>query len=142
MSQQDKTNEYNQEPVVYCTKCYSLKIKHEDSINMDYCGDCGCAEVEEAPFEEWEKLYEKKYGHKYAVKSNDPKKNPVFRLSRGELMDRLCSLKQWKSIIHSLYPRFPGGYSKIDSIILFFDKLARDNRIDDLKVKLIDYIKG
>ena len=142
MSEQDKIKDYDSEPVVFCAKCFSLNIKHEDSLDMDYCGDCGCSSIGEALIEDWEALYEKKYGKKYVVKGNDPKKNPVFRLSRIELMERLCNLDQWRNIIYSLYPRFPGGFGKVDSIVLFFDKLAKDNRLDDFRLKLMNYIKG
>lgn len=142
MSQQEKITEYDSEPIVFCAKCFSPKIKHEDALDIDYCGDCGCSEIREASVYEWEDLYENRYGHKYIVNKKDPKKNPVFLLSRSELMDRLYNLTQWKTIIHSLYPRFPKGYSKIDSIVLLFDKIVKDNRLDDLRIKLIDYIKG
>lgn len=142
MSQQEKINEYDSEPIIFCARCLSLKIKHEDAIDADYCADCGCSNVREASFSEWEDLYEKKYGHKYVVKGNDPKKNPVFKLSVPKLMERLCNLQQWREIIHSLYPKFPGGFGKADSIVLFFDKLVKDNRLDDLRLKLMNYIKG
>ena len=142
MSEQDKINDYDSEPIAFCAKCFSPKIKHENSLDIDYCGDCGCSSIREESVYEWEKLYEKKYGHKYVVKSNDPKKNPVFKLSRTELMDRLCGLAQWRTIIHSLYPKFPGGFGRVDSIVLLFDKLVKDNRLDDLRLKLMEYIKG
>lgn len=142
MSQQEKSNDYDSEPIIFCARCLSLKIKHEDTIDTDYCVDCGCSNVREASLSEWENLYEKKYGHKYVVKGNDPKKNPIFKLTRVELMDRLCGLTQWRTIIHSLYPKFPGGFGRVDSIVLFFDKLAKDNRLDDLRMKLMEYIKG
>jgi hypothetical protein len=41
-----------------------------------------------------------------------------------------------------MYPRFPGGFGKADSIVLFFDKLAKDNKLDDLRVTMMKYIKG
>lgn len=142
MSQQEKINDYDSEPMAFCSKCLSPKIKHEDSLDIDYCGECGCSDIKEATVYEWEKLYEKRYGRKYVVKSNDPRRSPVFKLSVSELMDRLCNLVQWKSIIHSIYPKFPGGYGKVDSIVLLFDKLAKDNKLDDLRLKLMEYIKG
>lgn len=33
--------------------------------DSDYCDDCGSTHIEECSIEEWEKLYEKKYGAKY-----------------------------------------------------------------------------
>lgn len=141
MSEQERTNDYDSEPIVFCAKCFSPKIKHEASLDIDYCGDCGCSSTREASVYEWEKLYEKKYGHKYVVKGNDPKKNPVFKLSRTELMDKLYDLAQWKEVISSLYPKFPGGFRKIDAIVLLFDKLSKDNRLNDLRLKLMEYIK-
>lgn len=142
MTDQTNYNDYDSEPIEFCAECYSLKIKHEDAIDADYCGDCGCSNIREASVYEWEALYEKKYGHKYVVKTNDPKKSPVFKLPMSKLMDRLSNLQQWKEIIHSLYPRFPGGFGKADSIVLFFDKLVKDNRLNDLRMLLMKYIKG
>ena len=142
MSEQDKINDYDSEPMAFCAKCFSPKIKHEAVIDMDYCGDCGCSSIREASVYEWESLYEKKYGHKYVVKGNDPKKNPVFKLPLNKLMNKLSNLDNWRSIILSLYPRFPGGFGKADSIVLLFDKLTKDNRLDDLRMKMMEYIKG
>jgi len=142
MSQQEKLNDYDPEPILFCAKCLSIKIQHEDTIDVDYCGNCGCSSIKEAPFSEWEALYERRYGHKYCEKGNDPKKNPIFKLSTSKLMDKLCGLKQWKEIIHSLYPRFPGGFGKADSIVLLFDRLSKDNRLNDLRMIMMKYIKG
>ena len=133
---------YDSEPIIFCARCLSLKIKHEDIIDADYCADCGSSNVRVASLSEWESLYEQKYGHKYVVKGNDPTKSPVFKLTSAELMDRLCKLPQWKTIINSMYPRFPKGYGRVDSIVLFFDKLVKDNRLNDLRLKLMEYIKG
>jgi hypothetical protein len=57
-------------------------------------------------------------------------------------MDKLFNLKQWKSIILSLYPRFPGGLGKADSIVLFFDTIIKDNKLTDFRLKMMEYIKG
>mgnify|MGYP007032335775 CR=1 FL=1 len=142
MSEQEKINDYDSEPIAFCAKCFSPKIIHEASIDIDYCGDCGCSSIKEATVEEWDRLYEKKYGHKYVVKSNDPKRSPVFKLPLNKLMDKLFNLKQWKSIILSLYPRFPGGLGKADSIVLFFDTIIKDNKLTDFRLKMMEYIKG
>jgi hypothetical protein len=142
MSEQEKINDYDSEPIAFCANCLSLKIKHEDSIDMDYCSDCGSSEIMEAPVEQWEVMYEKKYGKKYVVKGNDPKKSPVFKLTISKLMDKFSNLPNWKTIIYNMYPRFPGGFGKVDSIVLFFDKLVKDNRLDDLRLKMMEYIKG
>jgi hypothetical protein len=142
MSEQEKINDYDSEPIAFCANCLSLKIKHEDSIDMDYCSDCGSSEIMEAPVEQWEVMYEKKYGKKYVVKGNDPKKSPVFKLTISKLMDKFSNLPNWKTIIYNMYPRFPGGFGKADSIVLFFDKLAKDNKLDDLRVTMMKYIKG
>lgn len=59
-------NIYNDEPVLYCNHCLSLKIRNiprmEDS---DYCDDCGCTDIKECSIEEWENLYKSKYGHRF-----------------------------------------------------------------------------
>lgn len=65
-SKEDNPLDYNDEPVLYCKHCLSLKIRNipimEDS---DYCDDCGSTDIEKASIEEWEILYNNKYGHKF-----------------------------------------------------------------------------
>lgn len=141
MAEQDNLNNYDDEPVAYCAGCYSLKIKYEDTIDSDCCMECGCTDIREAPFEVWEKMYEQRYGHKYAEKSNDPRKNPIFKMSVSKLMNKVSESNLWQKFTHVLYPKFPGGLSKADSIILLFSKLAKDNRMDELRLLLMKHIK-
>ena len=59
--------EYNSIPVHYCKQCLSLRIV---SLVMDveevvYCDECGCTEVEQTDIENWERLYENRYGKKF-----------------------------------------------------------------------------
>ena len=42
MINQDNLQECDEDSVIYCTKCYSLKIKYEESIDMDCCADKDC----------------------------------------------------------------------------------------------------
>lgn len=55
--------EYNSEPVVYCKQCLSLRIM--DANGTDFCDDCFGTELGTTTIEEWEILYELKYGHKF-----------------------------------------------------------------------------
>lgn len=57
------TKEYNDEPVYYCKQCLSLKIKVVGGF--DFCDECGDTDIATAHIEEWEKLYETRYGHKF-----------------------------------------------------------------------------
>lgn len=57
------TEEYNDEPVYYCKQCLSLKIKVVGGF--DFCDECGDTDIATAHIEEWEKLYEARYGHKF-----------------------------------------------------------------------------
>ena len=63
-----KTNNYNDEPVWYCTKCLSLNIvTNEDHTDL-YCADCGRKrtkpqDIDFTSIYKWMKLYEKAYGH-------------------------------------------------------------------------------
>lgn len=61
--------EYDKIPLLYCADCFSLRILSVDDI--DYCEECGGTSIKEGNIEEWEKLYESHYGHKYI----DKKKN-------------------------------------------------------------------
>lgn len=141
MPKQDKMKEYDSEPVVYCSKCYSLKIVHEDAIDSDCCGECGCPDLKTLSFEEWEKLYAKRYGHKFVEASHDIRKSPIFQLSNDKLKARVFNDPSWREICRSLYPTFPNWLSKADSIILLFAKLYKENRLDDLRVELINRTK-
>lgn len=121
------------EPVVFCPKCYSLKIVHEENLDVDCCMDCGCTETQEAPFEVWEHLYEKRYGKKFAVKNTDFRKSPICLLPLNKLMEKVSHNTQWKTIITTIYSNFPKHLDKANAVILFFDKLVKDNRLDALR---------
>ena len=56
----------DEEPVFYCARCLSLKIRYLDKIeDSEYCDECGSSDVKQASIEEWEKMYEERYGHKF-----------------------------------------------------------------------------
>lgn len=137
MSDEEKTNDYDLEPVVYCSRCYSLKIKHDDTFDEDYCVDCGCTDVIESTIDVWEECYEKRYGDKFAKRTNTVKNFPIHRMSLSDLKVAVLNHPQRKNIIKTLYPNFPGDLDKTDCIILFFDKLSSDNKIEDLRNLLI-----
>lgn len=137
MSKKKVIKDFDDEPITYCSKCYSLKIKYEDSIGMDSCGDCGCTDFITSSVEDWEKLYEKRYGHKFVEEKGDIRKSPIFQMSNDKLKDLLFQCNDWKEICHLLYPAFPEWLGKADSIILLFARLYKDNRLDDLKMELV-----
>lgn len=133
---QDK--DYDEEPVVYCTRCYSLKIKYEESIGMDCCEDCGCTDFKTADFDDWEKLYKARYGHKFVEEKGNIRNSPIFKMSNDQLKDKVYENAEWREICHALYPTFPRWLSKIDSVILLFAKLYQDSRLDDLRMELLN----
>lgn len=141
MSEQEKPANYDDEPVKYCARCYSLKVKYEDAIDSECCADCGSSDILEAPIEEWEKKYEKRYKHKFTEKNDDPKKSFIFKMPIEKLKTKVYESEHWREIIHHLYPRFPGGFGRADSIILLFDKLIKDNKIEELKLYLYNKLK-
>lgn len=65
--------DYNDEPVLYCTNCLSLRIEEtvlrNTEIKQDFCGVCGDPNIEETDIETWEALYVNLYGRHY-VKRN------------------------------------------------------------------------
>lgn len=69
----DKTEEYNNIPVLYCTDCLSLKIEGvemgDDTLN--YCGKCGSTNIDEIHIEEWENKYKQKYGKSHINKKGE-----------------------------------------------------------------------
>lgn len=56
--------EYNNEPVHYCSRCLSLRVKILNE-QIDFCDECGCTDIETTDIENWKKLYKDKYGREY-----------------------------------------------------------------------------
>ena len=46
-------NEYNNEPVYYCSRCLSLRIREFDTDDL-YCDECGNTHIESTNIENWE----------------------------------------------------------------------------------------
>lgn len=124
----------------FCSKCYSIKFKYEDSIGMECCEDCGCTDFTTSTFEEWEMLYKNRYGHPY-LEAPTIRKSPIFLLSDGQLKARLFKSPSCKEICKTLYPSFPEGLSKEDSVLLLFSKLCQDNRLNALRMELYNQNK-
>ena len=136
MDNEERINDYDSEPVAYCSKCYYLKIKHDDYIDQDCCMECGCTDIIESPVEVWEQKYEKKYGRKFTEKTGDIRKSPIFKLPLSKLMNKVADSPKWEWIIRQVYNCFPKGLSKADSVVLFFDKMVKDNKLDALRTLL------
>lgn len=137
----DKVN-YDEELVVFCKRCYSLSIIHEEAIGEDCCKDCGCSDIATTTIEEWEKLYKNRYGHSFINDKGNIRNSPIFKAPINKLKNIVCNTLRWREICKTLYPKFPGGLSKADSIVLLFAKLQEDNRIDELKMYLIEQNKN
>lgn len=133
------TKNYDEEPVTYCSRCYSLKIKHEDVTDSDVCMDCGCTETKTTDISTWEKLYERRYGHKYIEKNNDPRESIYFKVPIARLKTKLYQSRILPYVVKRLYSNFPQGLSRSETVILLFDRLSQDNRMDDLRYMLYDY---
>lgn len=134
----EKQENFDQEPVAYCAKCYSLNIIHEEVIDSDCCGECGCSDIRTTSIDEWEKMYVNRYKHKFVETNHDVRKSPIFLLPLEKLKLKVYNNSEWRDICKTLYPTFPDGLSKTDSTILLFAKLVQENRIDDLRLELIN----
>lgn len=133
MKEPETYTDYDGEPWYYCAVCLSPNIQHEDITDFDCCKDCGSTNIKETTIENWEALYEKRYGKKYNEEVGDPRKSPIFKLPLDKLMSKVFNCSKWKSIISSIYSGFPSGLSKADSIVVFFDKLVKDGLLDKLR---------
>ena len=138
MSRQEKLREYDEDPIMYCSRCYSIKIKHDDAIDLDCCKECGCTDFKTSDVFTWEKLFQGRYGHKYVESSHDIRKSPIFMLSMARLKSKVYNDECWKELCRTMYPNFPGGLSKADSVVLLFAKIIQDNRLDELRIELIN----
>lgn len=137
-SLQEKLEDYDSEPVVYCPRCYSLKIKYVEAIGSDCCMDCGCTDSIETSIGEWEKLYEKRYGRKFIQGKKNLKGHPIFKTSISKLKTMVLNNPSYKNIIRTLYPKFPSGLGRTDAVLMLFDKLSKDNRMDELRTLLLN----
>ena len=134
------TSDYDLEPVQYCAKCYSLRIGHEDTIDTDYCMDCGSTETASTGIKEWEQLYKSRHSHDYVDRNDDPKGSVYFKMSLDELKSRLYNSSVLDTIIYKLYgSRFPQVTDRAEAVMVLFDKLGMDNRLDDLRYMMYDY---
>lgn len=100
--------------------------------------NCGCSEVAETSIEEWERLYKDRYGHSYVERTGSPYRKHIYRMSIQELKTELYGRSNYREIIERLYPRFPRHYSRIDAILLFFDRVTKDRMVDILRDILIE----
>lgn len=141
MPEEEHKNNYDLEPVRYCARCLSLKIKYDEDLDYEWCADCGSTEVNEALTEDWEELYAKRYGHKFVVRADRGVKNKILKMSIGELKEWVFNCDNWTRLIKSMYPGFPFGYGKTDSVFLFFNKIMKDRRVDELKQIIVNQIK-
>ena len=82
-----------------------------------------------------------RYGHKFVNRSNDPRDSIYFKMSIAKLKTKLYYSKYLQPILNTLYPNFPQGLNKSESVIMLFDQLSKDNRIDELRYMLYDYSK-
>lgn len=60
--------EYNEIPVFYCKDCLSLTILNIDKYN--YCRRCGSTDIGVSLIDDWEKMYEDKFGTRHLNKKN------------------------------------------------------------------------
>ncbi|MCI5875891.1 MAG: hypothetical protein SOX17_09455 [Prevotella sp.] len=139
-----KNNKVNcdEEPVAYCPRCYSLNIVHEDTIDADCCGKCGCSDIKTASIGEWEKLYMMRYGHKFVSDNRNIKESLIYNAPISKLKKAVYNSIGWKTTCMALYPGFPEYLSKADSIILLFSKLIDDNRMEELRRYLANQYKN
>lgn len=141
MPSERKCSDYDLIPVCYCAKCYSLKIKHEDNYDFDFCDDCGCTDIASCYVDQWEIMYKNRYGHPFVTRSRNLRNSILFKLTIDDLKKLVFENEQLDEIVHELYPTFPGGLTREETVILLFDKVMGDNRLDDLKVTLSNYLK-
>lgn len=64
--EENKTIDYNAEPVYYCKHCLSLNIKNVLYMeDLDYCDKCGSTDIEKTDIDTWRELYKDRYGFEF-----------------------------------------------------------------------------
>lgn len=100
--------------------------------------NCGCSEIVESNIEEWEKLYKSRYGHSYVKRDGNPYKRHIYRMTVQELKTELYERDNYREIMESIYPSFPKHFSRIDAVLLFFDKIIKEGELNKLRDILIE----
>lgn len=78
-----KTKKIKDEDEVYfCSSCLSLAIIIDNGV--EYCKKCGCAIINKATIEEWEKLCKEKYPKQYIPHS----RNIFVKKERNKYYDK------------------------------------------------------
>lgn len=127
-------NEYDLEPVSYCPRCYSLKIGYIPGVDdSDYCMDCGCIDVARGSIFEWEKLYEKRYGHKFVTERKKLEGHTMWNMSIKDLRRTLLNSSYYREIIREVYPEWKYFRNPVDTVYLFFDNIIKDRLMAKLK---------
>lgn len=134
--------DYDNEPVVYCAKCYSLNIQHEDGVEIDCCGNCGCTDIEETSIWNWEAMYKHRYGKRFIDGTKNPRLSMFYNVSIDELKKIVFKHERFKYILKRMYPRFPGGLTREESVIVLFDQLGKENRLDELRNLLFRMVRS
>lgn len=137
-------DEYDLEPVSYCPKCYSLKIGYIPGVeDSDYCMDCGCVDIARGNIYEWEKLYERRYGHKYVTERKNYEGHPIWNLPLKSLREKVLGSPYYKDIIKDVYPAWSHYGNVVDTVYLFFDNVLKDKLLTKLKrVMVLRYRNG
>ena len=68
MNETIKKEDFNEEPVMYCKHCLSLRILDLGDADTEYCDECGSTDIEQSSIEDWEVLYRSIYGKKFLNK--------------------------------------------------------------------------
>lgn len=132
-----RVSSYDLEPVRYCSKCYSLRVGYIEGVsNSDYCLDCGCTDIADAPIGEWERAYKDRYGRKFVERRIDPLKLKIYKMSWDELKQKFYSSSYYQEVIRAIYPRFPKYKSKEDAMLSFIGRIGEEHRVEEFKEQM------
>lgn len=60
---------YDAIPVYYCKQCLSLNIRYIPGVEgTDYCDDCNSTNIHRTSINEWDYMYQQRYGYKFLEK--------------------------------------------------------------------------
>lgn len=85
-------------------------------------------------------MWEERYGERYIKRYRNPKKAYVYNLPMGDLKQLIYLSPFRREIIKSMYHDFPEYVTDIESVLLLYDNVCKDGRLNELRDNIVKYL--